>query len=428
MSIYVFICIVSIYVITTTTRPQHFLDFTFELHVALEDVALAASIQQVAVHMVKDKTPGTKKRRENVFTSQTLNDSEEEDVLQAVDPNEVFPRPPADPSSESDSGISEGPVTTATRQATLRAAPATVYQVVYDLSGLGAVKTEPGQENVISIELDEWSSQVLLSDSCVVSELPVLPAARLDGDPVRLGLYPELQLTEEEQKLLSQEGVSLPGNMPLTKAEERVLKRVRRKIRNKLSAQDSRRRRKEYIDGLEGRAAACSTQNKELQRTVEQLERRNMSLLAQLRQLQSLITQTASKGAQTSTCLLIILVSLGLLILPSFSPFSRSASADDDYRPTGVISRNILTDPSSSSQPTDEADPSPPPSELAPPGPSDGGAAVVLLESTGKLENTTREESQSGNSTAVGGGKSGLQATAVKGRCDPAKPAHADEM
>lgn len=64
MSIYVFICIVSIYVITTTTRPQHFLDFTFELHVALEDVALAASIQQVAVHMVKDKTPGTKKRRE----------------------------------------------------------------------------------------------------------------------------------------------------------------------------------------------------------------------------------------------------------------------------------------------------------------------------------------------------------------------------
>lgn len=87
-----------------------------------------------------------------------LNDSEEEDVLQAVDPNEVFPRPPADPSSESDSGISEGPVTTATRQATLRAAPATVYQVVYDLSGLGAVKTEPGQENVISIELGESPS------------------------------------------------------------------------------------------------------------------------------------------------------------------------------------------------------------------------------------------------------------------------------
>lgn len=32
-----------------------------------------------------------------------------------------------------------------------------------------------------------------------------------------LQLHPNLQLTEEEQKLLSQEGVSLPNNLPLTK-------------------------------------------------------------------------------------------------------------------------------------------------------------------------------------------------------------------
>ncbi|KAF0032030.1 hypothetical protein F2P81_016585 [Scophthalmus maximus] len=276
-------------------------------------------------------------------------DSESEDVLHAVDPNEVFPNgPPADPSSESDSGVSEEPVV---ESPVAVATEATVYQVVYDISGLRGVKAEPGRENVISIELDEWSSQMLFSDSCIVSELPLVAAPLSTDDDL---LNPDLQLTEEEQKLLNQEGVSLPNNLPLTKvrrAEERVLKKVRRKIRNKQSAQDSRRRRKEYVDGLESR-----------------------SLLSQLRRLQSLIKQTVSKGAQTSTCLLIILVSLGLIIMPSFSPFRRNTSVDDDYRPVGVMSRNILTDPSSSSsssssQPaTDEVEsPAAQPDSMSPP-------------------------------------------------------------
>ncbi|XP_042370803.1 cyclic AMP-responsive element-binding protein 3-like protein 4 isoform X2 [Plectropomus leopardus] len=150
----------------------------------------------------------------------TLNDSESEDVLHGVDPNEVFPSgPPAESSSESDSGISEEPVMERpVTMATTQPAPATIYQVVYDLSSVGGVQSEGGAENVFSIQLDEWSSQVLFSDSCVVSELPVVSAAavhppELDGD----ALYPELQLTDEEQKLLTQEGVSLPSNLPLTK-------------------------------------------------------------------------------------------------------------------------------------------------------------------------------------------------------------------
>ncbi|XP_039973210.1 cyclic AMP-responsive element-binding protein 3-like protein 4 isoform X2 [Xiphias gladius] len=383
-------------------------------------------------------------------------DSESEDLLHGVDPNEVFPSGlPGDPSSESDSGISEDPVVespvTTAKAATAQPTPATVYQVVYDISGLGGVKAEPGQENVISIELDEWSSQVLFSDSCIVNELPMVSAARLDGslavvDPPSPDgglLHPDLQLTEEEQKLLTQEGISLPNNLPLTKAEERILKKVRRKIRNKQSAQDSRRRRKEYIDGLENRAAACSAQNKELQRTVEQLEKHNMSLLAQLRQLQSLIKQTVSKGAQTSTCLLIILVSLGLIIMPSFSPFSRDSSADDDYRPTGVISRNILTDPSSSQPAADEvngpvaqSDSSPLPSDLRPSGAAEG--AAVPQEPTENADNTgaddrARDGSQTGNSSALvpdptGPLALGLSSTAGKRSHDLSKSAHADEM
>lgn len=60
--------------------------------------------------------------------SQKLNDSESEDVLSAVDPNEVLPRKLASLSC----------------------------QLIYDISSLGAVMTEPGQEDVISIELGEF--------------------------------------------------------------------------------------------------------------------------------------------------------------------------------------------------------------------------------------------------------------------------------
>ncbi|NWU57183.1 CR3L4 protein, partial [Dromas ardeola] len=138
----------------------------------------------------------------------------------------------------------------------------------------------------------------------------------------------QLCLTEEEKRLLAQEGVTLPSTLPLTQvrvcgegdtggvvwsrahpsppfprqAEERILKKVRRKIRNKQSAQDSRRRKKEYLDGLESRAAACSAQNQELRKKVQELEKLNGSLL---QQLQALIMRTSNKAAQTGTCILV---------------------------------------------------------------------------------------------------------------------------
>uniref|UniRef100_A0A3B4AL18 Cyclic AMP-responsive element-binding protein 3-like protein 4 n=1 Tax=Periophthalmus magnuspinnatus TaxID=409849 RepID=A0A3B4AL18_9GOBI len=257
------------------------------------------------------------------FGPQTLVDSETEELLYGVDPNKVFPSRSTPDSSGSDSGICEETQNQ-------------VYQVVYDVSHI-----DSNQQNVISIELGEKTHLTLSSDPLLCSFDPLLGCKTPHHTLHTLfSNSSELQLTEEEQRLLNQEGVSLPNNLPLTKAEERILKKVRRKIRNKQSAQDSRRRRKEYVDELENRSAACSAQNKELQRTVEQLEKSNMSLLAQLRQLQTLIKRTVSKGAQTSTCLLIIIISLGLIILPSFSPFLRRSAADD-YRPIGGMKMKL---------------------------------------------------------------------------------------
>ena len=58
-------------------------------------------------------------------------------------------------------------------------------------------------------------------------------------------------LTEEEKELMQAEGVVLPTSGPITRIQERELKQLRRKIKNKLSAQDSRRKRKEYIGQIE---------------------------------------------------------------------------------------------------------------------------------------------------------------------------------
>ncbi|KAF4097703.1 cyclic AMP-responsive element-binding protein 3-like protein 3-A isoform X2 [Onychostoma macrolepis] len=154
--------------------------------------------------------------------------------------------------------------------------------------------------------------------------------------------YQELVLTEDEKRLLAKEGMTLPNQFPLTKYEERILKKIRRKIRNKQSAQESRKKKKEYIDGLESRMAACSAHNQELQRKVFQLEKCNISLMEQLRRLQAMVMNGSNKPAQTGTCILVLLLSFTLILLPNLKPFTDTkVSQHGDFSPLRVQSRSL---------------------------------------------------------------------------------------
>uniref|UniRef100_A0A805Q3V8 Cyclic AMP-responsive element-binding protein 3-like protein 4 n=1 Tax=Macaca fascicularis TaxID=9541 RepID=A0A805Q3V8_MACFA len=338
-----------------------------------EDIFSTGSVLELGLHCPPPEVPVTRLQEQGLQGWKSggdhgcgLQESEPEDFLKLfIDPNEVY-RSEASPGN--DSGTSEDPCRPDSPPAPRATSSPTLYEVVYEAGALERMQGETGPTvGLISIQLDQWSPAFMVPDSCMVSELPfdahahILPRAGTLAPVPCTTLLPcqTLFLTDEEKRLLGQEGVSLPSHLPLTKAEERVLKKVRRKIRNKQSAQDSRRRKKEYIDGLESRVAACSAQNQELQKKVQELERHNISLVAQLRQLQTLIAQTSNKAAQTtglhSLCPLlpssvplassqILLFSLALIILPSFSPFQgRPEAGPEDYQPHGVTSRNILT-------------------------------------------------------------------------------------
>lgn len=129
--------------------------------------------------------------------------------------------------------------------------------------------------------------------------------------------YPKLVLSNEEKRLLAKEGISLPAHYPLTKHEERELKRIRRKIRNKISAQDSRKRKKEYVDGLEERVKKCTDENQTLLKRIKLLQNQNQTLINQMKKMQSLLTKGGSKTAQPATCLMVLLLSMALIAAPN---------------------------------------------------------------------------------------------------------------
>lgn len=83
-------------------------------------------------------------------------------------------------------------------------------------------------------------------------------------------------LGDEEKRLLIKEGYNdFPmtcQSRPLSKSEERILRKIRRKIRNKKSAQCSRQRKKEYVEDLERKYAAIVRENEQLKQVLDRIQ------------------------------------------------------------------------------------------------------------------------------------------------------------
>ncbi|NXE52792.1 CREB3 protein, partial [Casuarius casuarius] len=298
--------------------------------------------------LLKDDIPCTEVPREEsslledwgLPEPELLNNKEMDDFISSLlspfvdEPGTLQGYSPAD----SDSGISEDQNLSHSPGSDFASSPRSSdvvqfdhnYSLHQDEPVLESVRSEVAEGDV-SIDLGNFPTAV-----AVDAGPQYMPGATMQFD------FPELILTEEERQLLEKEGVSLPTSMPLTKAEERLLKKVRRKIRNKQSAQDSRRRKKIYVDGLENRVATCTAQNHELQKKVQLLQKQNMSLLEQLRKLQALVRQSTTKTTTASTCIMVLVLSFCLILSPSLYSFG-SRGPQPELR---VLSRQIREFPS----------------------------------------------------------------------------------
>lgn len=138
------------------------------------------------------------------------------------------------------------------------------------------------------------SSRLLVSPPPSTSTRQPIQTSLISSQPK--GSTGMLMLTEEEKRTLLAEGYPIPTRLPLTKAEEKSLKKIRRKIKNKISAQESRRKKKEYMDALERKVEILQSENSEYRKKIENLEDSNDSLISQLNKLQALVARAANSG------------------------------------------------------------------------------------------------------------------------------------
>jgi cyclic AMP-responsive element-binding protein 3 len=69
----------------------------------------------------------------------------------------------------------------------------------------------------------------------------------------------------------------------------------------KISAQESRRKKKEYMDALERKVEVLTGENTDYKKKIESLEENNASLLSQLQKLQALVARSSTVSTTGTT-------------------------------------------------------------------------------------------------------------------------------
>lgn len=199
--------------------------------------------------------------------------------------------------------------------------------VTFDFEHLDQQSSQPVQGLTISTDETTKVIKVLSVNGStrnqVVHQFPSKQKPATSDSP-----YPQLMLSDEEKDLLRKEGISLPSHLPLTREEEKTLRSVRRRIRNKASARNSRRKKQDYMEALEKRVKICTDEKRQLEKKVVDLEKRNSSLIGQLKKLQRLVTDSTRQTAKTGTCAMILALSFALVLLPNY----RSLIGSNDSR------------------------------------------------------------------------------------------------
>ncbi|XP_054286305.1 CREB-H transcription factor homolog let-607-like [Macrosteles quadrilineatus] len=235
--------------------------------------------------------------------------------------------------------------------------------ILIPVNGVAGVRTikiiNAGSKTQAS--LNARAKQLLNNSAVITSISDEKETVSEAGDDERETVYPRLQLSAEEKRLMVKEGITLPTHYPLTKHEERELKRIRRKIRNKISAQDSRKRKKEYVDGLEERVKQCTEENLSLLRRLKVLQTQNQSLCTQLRRLQAAVVRGSAQTTQPATCLMVLVLSLALVMAPNLRNSQSRPATDNDldlpsntHTPLAGRSRTLLFSKPADQTPVDQ--------------------------------------------------------------------------